>query len=115
MTPEGIVVDMVYNTLMAGGIGSGGKQAVNEAVDETADSIGDSVRREVKSGGKSGSNGVCNPVDVVGKGSTGRTVPNTLNEQMAMHQVMSNPLEGAVDMSQLKNHPVIMVIKMVGI
>ena len=50
VTPEGIVVDMVYNTLMAGGIGSGGKQAVNEAVDETADSIGDSVRREVKSG-----------------------------------------------------------------
>ena len=50
VTPEGIVVDMVYNTLMAGGIGSGGKQAVNEAVEETADSIGDSVRREVKSG-----------------------------------------------------------------
>ena len=52
--------------------------------------------------------GVGNPVEVVGRGSTGRTVPNTLNEQMAMHQVMSNPLEGAVDMSQLKNHPVIM-------
>ena len=60
--------------------------------------------------GKSGSfsKGVGNPVEVVGRGSTGRTVPNTLNEQMAMHQVMSNPLEGAVDMSQLKNHPVIM-------
>ena len=41
---------------MAGGIGSGGKQAVNEAVDETADSIGDSVRREVKSGSTNGSN-----------------------------------------------------------
>lgn len=54
------------------------------------------------------SKGVGNPVEVVGRGSTGRTVPNTLNEQMAMHQVMSNPLEGAVDMSQLKNHPVIM-------
>ena len=37
---------------MAGEIGSGGKQAVNEAVDETADSIGASVRREVKSGGR---------------------------------------------------------------
>ena len=61
-------------------------------------------------GSKSGSfsKGVGNPVEVVGRGSTGRTVPNTLNEQMAMHQVMSNPLEGAVDMSQLKNHPVIM-------
>ena len=54
------------------------------------------------------SKGVGNPVEVVGRGSTGRTVPNTLNEQMAMHQVMSNPLGGAVDMSQLKNHPVIM-------
>lgn len=63
-----------------------------------------------ESGNKSGSfsKGVGNPVEVVGRGSTGRTVPNTLNEQMAMHQVMSNPLEGAVDMSQLKNHPVIM-------
>lgn len=63
-----------------------------------------------ESGNKSGSfsKGVGNPVEVVGRGSTGRTVPNTLNEQMAMHQVMSNPLEGAVDMSQMKNHPVIM-------
>ena len=41
---------MTCNTLMAGEIGSGAKQAVNEAVDETADSIGDSVRREVKRG-----------------------------------------------------------------
>ena len=57
-----------------------------------------------ESGNKSGSfsKGVGNPVEVVGRGSTGRTVPNTLNEQMAMHQVMSNPLEGAVDMSQMK-------------
>ena len=54
------------------------------------------------------SKGVGNPVEVVGRGGTGRTVPNTLNEQMAMHQVMPNPLERAVDMSQLKNHPVIM-------
>ena len=53
VTPEGVLINMTYNTLMAGGIGSGGKQAVNEAVDETADSIGDSVRREVKSGSAS--------------------------------------------------------------
>ena len=68
-------------------------------------------KKSVKKGGSesgSFSKGVGNPVEVVGRGSTGRTVPNTLNEQMAMHQVMSNPLEGAVDMSQLKNHPVIM-------
>ena len=53
VTLEGVLINMTYNTLMAGGIGSGGKQAVNEAVDETADSIGDSVRREVKSGSAS--------------------------------------------------------------
>ena len=51
VTLEGVLINMTYNTLMAGEIGSGGKQAVNEAVDETADSIGDSVRREAKSGG----------------------------------------------------------------
>ena len=63
-----------------------------------------------KCAGESGSfsKGVGNPVEEVGRGSTGRTVPNTLNEQMAMHQVMSNSLEGAVDMSQMKNHLVIM-------
>lgn len=32
---------------------------------------------------------------VEGRGNTGRTIPNTLNEQMAIHQVQSNPLEGA--------------------
>ncbi len=41
------------------------------------------------------STGVGNPVKIEGRGSTGRTLPNTLNEQMAMHQVQSNPLEGA--------------------
>ncbi len=39
--------------------------------------------------------GVGNPVKVEGKGNTGRILPNTLNEQMAMNQVLSNPLEGA--------------------
>ena len=45
-------------------------------------------------GGK-GAQGVGNPVVVEGRGNTGRMVPNTLNEQMAMNQVQSNPLEGA--------------------
>ena len=45
--------------------------------------------------GGSGTQGVGNPVAVEGRGNTGRTIPNTLNEQMAMHQVQSNPLEGA--------------------
>ena len=39
--------------------------------------------------------GVGNPVDVAGRGSTGRTTPNTLNEQVAMEQVQSDPLKGA--------------------
>jgi len=51
--------------------------------------------------------GVGNPVNVEGRGSTGRVTPNTLNEQMAMQQVQSNPLEGAIDMSYLQK-PVIM-------
>jgi len=55
-----------------------------------------------------GTQGVGNPVKVEGRGNTGRTTPNTLNEQMAMHQVMSNPLDGAIDMSQLNKHPIIM-------
>lgn len=45
--------------------------------------------------GGAGTQGVGNPVAVEGRGNTGRTIPNTLNEQMAMHQVQSNPLEGA--------------------
>ena len=39
--------------------------------------------------------GVGNPVKIEGRGSTGRTIPRTLNEQMAMNQVRSNPLDGA--------------------
>ena len=38
------------------------------------------------SAGDGGANtGVGNPVEVAGRGSTGRTVPNSLEEQMAMH------------------------------
>ena len=87
------------------------KEAAEKATEKTAKETAEKTAKEATEKGiKSGSfsKGVGNPVEVVGRGSTGRTVPNTLNEQMAMHQVMSNPLEGAVDMSQLKNHPVIM-------
>jgi hypothetical protein len=45
--------------------------------------------------GDSPTQGVGNPVEVEGRGNTGRTTPNTLNEQMAMNQVQSNPLKGA--------------------
>jgi YD repeat-containing protein len=33
----------------------------------------------------------CNLVQPLGRGNTGRVVPNSLNEQLAMEQVMSNP------------------------
>lgn len=42
--------------------------------------------------------GVGNPMKVEGRGSTGRTIPNNLEEQMAMHQVRSDPLEGATEL-----------------
>ena len=36
----------------------------------------------------------------LGKGSTGRTVANSLNEQLAMKEVLSNPLSNATDLSK---------------
>jgi len=48
-----------------------------------------------KSGKISKNSGVGNPVEVAGRGTTGRNVPNSLNEQMAMHQILSNPLQNA--------------------
>ncbi|KAF1084288.1 tRNA(Glu)-specific nuclease WapA precursor [Sporotomaculum syntrophicum] len=41
-------------------------------------------------------------VNILGRGSTGRTVANNLNEQLAMKEVMSNPLENATKVP-LKN------------
>jgi hypothetical protein len=38
---------------------------------------------------------VGNSVKIEGRGTTGRTIPNNLSEQMAMEQVKSNPLNGA--------------------
>ena len=93
ISTEGVVVSPAYYAAAAVGAvggGSGGGTA----------SGGDLSGSET--------HGVENPVEVVGRGSTGRTIPNTLEEQMAMHQVMSNPLDGAVDLSQLAKNPVIM-------
>ncbi|MBQ9690703.1 MAG: hypothetical protein IJV62_01125 [Eggerthellaceae bacterium] len=39
--------------------------------------------------------GIRNPVPTAGLGSTGRTPPASLNEKLAIHQVESNPLNGA--------------------
>ena len=68
---------------------------------------GDKGSKTISTEDVSKGNGVGNPVKIEGRGSTGRTISNTLNEQMAMHQVQSNPLEGAIDMSQLSK-PIIM-------
>ena len=54
---------------------------------------------------KLGDDGVGNSVQIEGRGSTGRTIPNTLSEQMAMHQVKSNPLEGAIELPFVMNDP----------
>ena len=69
------------------------KDALEDAAGETAIENLDGIEGIGKSG--TSTKGVGNPVKVEGRGNTGRTSPNTLNEQMAMHQVQSNPLEGA--------------------
>jgi len=53
-------------------------------------------------------NSIGNSVPIEGKGSTGRTTPNNINEQVAMQQVRSNPLDGAVDLSKVSKKPVIL-------
>ena len=47
--------------------------------------------------------GVGNPVPVLGRGSTGRTEPLNIYEQMSMHQIMSNPLDGAKQLPTIMN------------
>lgn len=54
---------------------------------------GDKGSKTISTEDVSKGNGVGNPVKIEGRGSTGRTISNTLNEQMAMHQVQSNPLD----------------------
>ncbi|WP_281274414.1 polymorphic toxin-type HINT domain-containing protein, partial [Allorhizocola rhizosphaerae] len=41
-------------------------------------------------------NGVTIDLQPLGRGSTGRTTANNLNEQLAMHSVMSNPMGGTI-------------------
>lgn len=41
-------------------------------------------------------NGVTIDLKPLGRGSTGRTAPNSLNEQLAMETVMANPMAGRV-------------------
>ncbi|ENJ0113477.1 hypothetical protein AB0U69_002317 [Listeria monocytogenes] len=46
--------------------------------------------------------GVGNPVKIEGRGSTGSTKPINLDEQMAMHQVQSNPMKGAYEVKSIE-------------
>lgn len=61
-------------------------------VGKTSNSKSNTVKKD------SGPDGVSNPVEVVGKGNTGRIEPNTLSEQMAMNEVRSNPLKNATEL-----------------
>ena len=82
------------------------KEAAEKATEKTAKEATEksaerTAREAVEKGAKGGSSsntGVGNPVKVEGRGSTGRTIPNNLGEQMAMHQVRSDPLEGATEL-----------------
>ena len=78
------------------------EKATEKTAKETAEKSAERTAKEaVEKGAKGGSSsntGVGNPVKVEGRGSTGRTIPNNLGEQMAMHQVRSDPLEGATEL-----------------
>ena len=74
-------------------------QRAGQAISNAAGKVGQVVSNvvdKVKNVGQSitSSNST---VEIAGRGSTGRAVANTLNEQLAMKEVMSNPLQGACD------------------
>ena len=76
----------------------GAEKAAKEVTEKSAERTArESVEKGAK-GDSSSNTGVGNPVKVEGRGSTGRTIPNNLGEQMAMHQVRSDPLEGATEL-----------------
>ena len=80
------------------GIKAGEKAAKKAAKKKLAKEAGKEAAEKGAKGGSSSNTGVGNPVKVEGRGSTGRTIPNNLGEQMAMHQVRSDPLEGATEL-----------------
>ncbi len=105
VTSYGFSQALKYNKYKScGDISTKAKQTV---VDDVLDKTDDVANMVDDATGNTATQGVDNSVKIEGRGSTGRTIPNTLNEQMAMHQVKSNPLNGAVDMSQL-DKPIIM-------
>ena len=93
------VVGLVKNLDEVGAVIKGADKAGDVAkhadeVVEVVEGVGDVAKYgdEVVSGANKGGG---NPVEVEGKGSTGRVASKNLNEQMAMHEVQSNPLQGA--------------------
>ncbi|MBC1749522.1 hypothetical protein HB983_12355 [Listeria seeligeri] len=87
-----------------GKYGAKGFKFVTESVEDInkinkkADKVKEVGKSTKKASGADAPKGVGNPVKIEGRGSTGRTKPNNLNEQMAMHQVQSNPLKGAKEL-----------------
>lgn len=74
------------------------EKTAKEATEKSAERTAKEAVEKGAKGGSSSNTGVGNPVKVEGRGSTGRTIPNNLGEQMAMHQVRSDPLEGATEL-----------------
>ncbi len=74
------------------------EKTAKEATEKSAERTAKEAAEKGAKGGSSSNTGVGNPVKVEGRGSTGRTIPNNLGEQMAMHQVRSDPLEGATEL-----------------
>ena len=68
------------------------------SLEEAEKLVGKDVRWSRGKGIEPSNIGVGKPVKVEGRGNTGRTISNNLEEQMAMHQVQSNPLEGASEL-----------------
>ncbi|MBC1727174.1 hypothetical protein HB981_11815 [Listeria seeligeri] len=87
-----------------GKYGAKGFKFVTEGVEDLnklhkkVDKVKEVGKSTKKASGADAPKGVGNPVKIAGRGSTGRTKPNNLNEQMAMHQVQSNPLKGAKEL-----------------
>jgi RHS repeat-associated protein len=46
-------------------------------------------------------NGVNSTIKIAGKGNTGRTIAKNLKEQLAMEEVLSNPLENAIQLTNV--------------
>ncbi len=83
--------DTLENIIMCV-IPGGGIEGIGKAI------IKKEVKDLLKMEGKNIIKGVGNAVKIEGRGITGRIIPNSLEEQMAMEQVKSNPLSAAKEL-----------------